>query len=73
MSELEKLNSTLMEKKSGSHSSQDRSNAQFWSVIKNKKNKVIISKTGEYTQRIIQLEKFSSVDLKFLNPSPEQG
>jgi hypothetical protein len=33
---LERLNSTLMEKKSGSHSSQDQSNAQFWSVMKNK-------------------------------------
>jgi hypothetical protein len=33
--------------------------------------KVIISGTGEYTQRINQLEKSSLVDLKFLNPSPE--
>jgi hypothetical protein len=36
MSELERLNSTLMKKKSGSHSSQDQSNARFWSVMKNK-------------------------------------
>jgi hypothetical protein len=36
MSKLDKLNSTSMEKKSDSHSSHDRSNAQSWSVMKNK-------------------------------------
>jgi hypothetical protein len=66
MLEPEKLNSTLMEKKSGSHSSHDQSNAHFgmsWEA----RIKVTISGTEGYTRRINQPEKSGSTDLKIPN------